>query len=960
MGIVSEKEAGELETIEIQFLGNPEIRKNGTRVSFPYRKAEAFFYYLAYRQRASREELIHLLWGDEEESVGRKKLRDAVYQVRRQLGSEVLMSKGNSELALSEGVQLSTDLSRCDASFLEHFFVKNCYEFEEWAEEVRAERQREDSAVARQQYETAWQKEDVAGMQRAAKMLLVEDPFNEALYLELMQRYAACGQHHMALRLYRDMEKLFREELEAAPSREAKQLFQQIFMMKEQLPQIEEKGGGPGYIGREKELLEVSAFLQAEKGKAKSVALVEGEEGCGKTGFLKACRKLAEGNGMLALHAICYRQGAEFFLSPFSDIFEELRQLAAEGRLSGISEEETAATLAELAGGVEEEDSGYLRYQAVEQRLLGLLQTLCRKKRVLITIDEMQWMDEVSYRLLLKLLQSLSASQLQLIGTYQGREEAKVVRQLERLVREDRVRFLALNPFSRAEADRIVLRVFPEFRDKTERLAALYEMTEGNAFFLQEMIALIQEKGFVLRKTPKIDRLIAARLAGLSSAEREVLSCMAIFPEKITMEELEYLLQHMNRLELLGYIESLVANQLIQELTVGFEVCYKFVHRVFREYLYEQQSAGRTRLYHRMLAEYYERTQGGRYAALPVIAHHWMRALCPVKAYSYQIRYLQEFYTILNENFPLVHSEITDLGGQFGALAEAEKMLELAKDVIRLEDSSPEVGHMKMQMQYILGRHDIAAGHYDSGVAAIEQCMMSARRCADEDMLFSCYLQHIFHGIQTSNLEKAEHYVQLGLAQSAGNAEMHAAFRRLHGWCLLRRRQFAEATEELRTARAAFEALEKAQSGNSPKYRASIAACVAYLGDIARLQERLEEALCLYREAADIGGVSGETNGMAQIYSGIGQLLFLLGRDAESGAYLTRAAGLLTANGYRWGLERTEGYLALLALRQQQTAMAIEHLRKARYIAERIQNPETEELLREAEAALEKAKVSGK
>ena len=945
------EEAGKLETIEIRFLGNPEIRRNGTRVSFPYRKAEAFFYYLAYRQRASREELIHLLWGDEEESTGRKKLRDAVYQVRRQLGSEVLTSQGNAELALSAEVRLSTDLSRYDAPFLEHFFVKNCYEFEEWAEGVRSERQRQDSAVARQQYEAAYQEEDVAGMQRAAKVLLAEDPFNEALYLELMQRYAACGQHHMALRLYRDMEKLFREELETAPSREATQLFQQIFTMKEQLPPVEEKSGGPGYIGREKELLEISGFLQA--GSTKSVALIEGEEGCGKTGFLDACRKLAEGNGMLALHAICYRQGAEFFLSPFGDIFEELRQLAAEGKLGDISEEETALTIAELAGGVEEEGSGYLRYQAVEQRLLGLLQSLCRKKRVLITIDEIQWMDEVSYRLLLKLLQSLDATQLRLICTYQGQEEAKVVRQLERPVREDRVRFLALKPFSRAESDRIVLRVFPEFREAPERLAALYEMTEGNAFFLQEMIALIREKGFVLRKTPKIDRLIAARFSGLTGAEREVLSCMAIFPEKINMEELEYLLPHMNRLELLGYLESLEGNRLIQELTVGFEVCYKFVHRVFREYLYEQQSAGRTRLYHRMLAEYYERTQGGRYAALPVIAHHWMHALCPVKAYGYQIRYLQEFYTILNENFPIVHSEITDLGGQFGALAEAEKMLELAKEVIRLEDNSPEVSRMKMQMLYILGRHDIAAGHYDSGVAAIEQCMMAARRCADSDMLFSCYLQHIFHSIQTSNLEKAERYTALGLKESAeGHAEMHAAFQRLWGWCLLRRGQFEAANTALREARSAFEALEAEQAEKSPKYRASIAACIAYCGDIARLQGKLEAALAAYRDAATIGGVSGETNGMAQIYSGIGQLLYLLGRDAESGEYLTRAAGILTASGYRWGLERTEGYLALLAIRQRQTVAAAEHLKKARYIAERIRNPETEELLREAEAAL--------
>ena len=551
--------------------------------------------------------MIHLLWGDEEESVGRKKLRDAVYQVRRQLGNEVLKSKGHTQLLLSEGMVLEHDLQSCDAPFLEHFFVKNCYEFEAWAEEVRAERQRSDTAAAKQSYELSYQKEDIAGMQRAAKVLLAEDPFNEGLYLELMQRYAACGQHNMALRLYRDMEKLFREELETAPSKAARQLFQQIFTMKEQFPAGGGQGRKAGLHRQRKGTARDQRFFQAEGEALKSVALIEGEEGCGKTGFLDACRRLGEGNGMLALHAICYRQGAEFFLSPFSDIFEELRQFAAEGKLSGISEEDAAATLSELAGGVEEESGGYLRYRAVEQRLLELMQRLCRKTRVLITLDEIQWMDEVSYRLLLKLLQSIGAARLQLICTYQDYEEARVVRQLEPPGSgRSREVPLAEALFAGGVGSHCAARL-PELREQPERLAALYEMTEGNAFFLKEMIALIREKGFVLKKTPKIDRLIAARLSGLTASEREVLSCMAIFPEKINLEELEYLLQHMNRLELLERLESLANNQLIQEITVGWEVCYKFVHRVFREYLYEQQSTGRTRLYHRMLAEYYEK-----------------------------------------------------------------------------------------------------------------------------------------------------------------------------------------------------------------------------------------------------------------------------------------------------------------------------------------------------------------
>jgi serine/threonine kinase, putative regulatory protein len=94
---------------------------------------------------------------------------------------------------------------------------------------------------------------------------------------------------------------------------------------------------------------------------------------------------------------------------------------------------------------------------------------------------------------------------------------------------------------------------------------------------------------------------------------------------------------------------------------------------------------------------------------------------------------------------------------------------------------------------------------------------------------------------------------------------------------------------------------------------------------------------------------------MAQIYSGIGQLLYLLGRYEESGKYLARASAVLSANGYRWGLERSEAYLALLCVRQGKKEEARQHLERARYIASRIQNPETELLIHGAEEAIAEA-----
>ena len=94
-------------------------------------------------------------------------------------------------------------------------------------------------------------------------------------------------------------------------------------------------------------------------------------------------------------------------------------------------------------------------------------------------------------------------------------------------------------------------------------------MTDGNAFFLMELMNLIKEKGYTLEISPKTTNLIKARLAGLPDSETEVLYCMSLFPEKISIEELEFLLPELDRLNLIRILEKLQERRLIKEILVG-------------------------------------------------------------------------------------------------------------------------------------------------------------------------------------------------------------------------------------------------------------------------------------------------------------------------------------------------------------------------------------------------------
>lgn len=68
-----------------------------------------------------------------------------------------------------------------------------------------------------------------------------------------------------------------------------------------------------------------------------------------------------------------------------------------------------------------------------------------------------------------------------------------------------------------------------------------------------------------------------------------------------------------------------------------------------------------------------------------------------------------------------------------------------------------------------------------------------------------------------------------------------------------------------------------------------------------------------------------ETNGIGQVYCNIGQVMYCQGRLLEAWNYLERARECLEKNGYRWGLERAETYLAMTCLKTGRKEEAAEH-----------------------------------
>ena len=947
-----------MDKIKVHLLGRPYVEVNGKRVNFPYKKAEGFFYYLCVKKNATREEIIYVLWGADNENVGRKNLREAVYQIKKLLGKEILVTEGHTGIGLNPEYVLEIDWDHVKEDyipenevedFLAHFHIKNCYEFEEWVSSMQEQYDRHIMTAVKKKLKEADIHKNMGQIQKYGNMLIRQDPYNEDLYYEIMEIYAAGGNYNMAIKLYYDLEKTLAEDLGVEPSGEITQLFHRIFNVKGNVSQPGESWN-VSFVGRTEEIYLISQCVNGFGSSAiPQCVAIAGEEGVGKTALLNKAAQMMKGYQRLTLQANCYKEEKGFYLRPWNDIFWEMEQCAENGMFDQDLIREEEQQIHQLIRGVSDDKKNgpeQPSLQSVERITIEMCRKITQSHRLVLFFDDIQWMDPMSFQLLNRLLLTVGTDKILVICTYDQNCDQEVMEALEKLIRQDLLRIIYLEPFTKQETEELLHRFLPQLDGEKRKRDQIYEMSEGNAFFLMEMINYIKEKGFTLEISPKAHNVIKARLAGLPETENQVLDCMSVFPEKIAIEELELLLPDIDRLTLIRVLEKLQERHLIKESLIGWNIFYEFVHRVFREYIYERQSQGQRRLYHQMLAEYYE-DQGktkNNFPGLPMMIYHYEKCHNQAKVYEYKIAYLSEYYTLVNENFPILHWEVEENEEEPLLMTGAPQTMELAEEVIRLSDTSPKIREMKMKMYYVKGRYNIAQGEYESGLSCIEQSILLAEELKNKKTLLNSYKQMCFYGIQIEDPKLVKEYLDKGFALlKEGDKEDQGVFTRLLGWYYLYRKDYKKAEESFRQAIEIFQMTESEEGC----LHISIAACYGYLGDLYREQDKLELAAEFYEKALETGTDKVMTNGLGQFYSGLGQVLLLQENYEEGEKYLLQAVECLKRHGYYWGREKAEACLAMLFLKEGREEEARRYYEESLKISEKIKNPSTEQLLQE-------------
>jgi DNA-binding CsgD family transcriptional regulator len=276
----------------------------------------------------------------------------------------------------------------------------------------------------------------------------------------------------------------------------------------------------PQVVGRESELAALAKFLAGDRG-ARALIL-SGQAGIGKTTLWEAGLAAASRSGIRVASARA--SGAEARLS-FASLIDLLDRVGA-GELTGIpSPQRRALEVALLRAEPDEDPPGV---GAVALGFLNALRGLAAQRRVLVAIDDVQWLDAPSSEVLTFAARRLEPEDVRfLLARRQGEpaplEHAIESRGLERL----EVGPLSLGATRRLLSERLGLSL------PRHVLRRLVEATLGNPFFALEIGRTLVEQGppaagEELPVPDAVEDVLGVRLAGLPTCVRRVLLAVSL------------------------------------------------------------------------------------------------------------------------------------------------------------------------------------------------------------------------------------------------------------------------------------------------------------------------------------------------------------------------------------------------------------------------------------------------
>jgi tetratricopeptide (TPR) repeat protein len=390
------------------------------------------------------------------------------------------------------------------------------------------------------------------------------------------------------------------------------------------------------FVGRDAEMNTLStAFVNAIGGKG-SAWLVGGESGVGKSRLLDELAIFALVNGALVLRGQSVKTGG----LPYRQWRDPMRRLALCTPLSDIEASILKQIVPDIADliGRNVPDAPPMDGNAGQQRLiLTILDVISRQKvPILMLLEDLQWASE-SLTPLKQLLPIVGDLPLMIVGSYRDDERPHLPNELTgiNLLKLERLRLADIEALSRA--------MLGEAGRQPEIISLLQRETEGNAFFIVEVVRALAEDAGQLNMVgivtlPEkvmsggIQAVIKRRLERVPASASYLLKCAAVYGRQI---------------DLAVMTDVWKRGQYSYDLTTWLTLCneaavlvvhdgrWQFAHDKLREGLLADISADERPALHRTVAQAIEAVYPDNVAYAEALTEHWYMAGEGVKTAQY-------------------------------------------------------------------------------------------------------------------------------------------------------------------------------------------------------------------------------------------------------------------------------------------------------------------------------------
>jgi hypothetical protein len=406
------------------------------------------------------------------------------------------------------------------------------------------------------------------------------------------------------------------------------------------------------FVGRQREQEQLKAALaRALSGEGGTVMLV-GEPGIGKTRLAEELAVYARLRGAQALVGHCYEGGVAVPYLPFVEALRQYARSRPDDELReqlGAGAPEASTLVSEIRRRLPDiPEPAPLEGDADRLRLFESVASFVRSAAaaspLVLILDDLHWADKPTLLMLQYLARGVARERVLLLGTYRDVELerthplAEIVAALRREQLYERV---LLRGFS-FEDLRDLLRVRGSQEPPEGFVQRILEETEGNPFFVEEVLRHLAESGAIRREEGQwvgdvsvieesipegVREVIGRRLSRLGERTNRMLGIGSALPNGFSYE----LLARVSEGEpdqLLDALDEALRARLIVERKEERGGSYRFTHALIRQTLYGELSTPRRVRLHRQIGEALEQVHAANPEPhLGEIAYHFFQAV---------------------------------------------------------------------------------------------------------------------------------------------------------------------------------------------------------------------------------------------------------------------------------------------------------------------------------------------